>query len=78
MLIDSDVSHDEFTLMTEEENYCRLKKNTRVIGNQRGGTEEKRLIEHGRGTRQNKRYSVKVKTEVYDESIKSIEIIWKC
>lgn len=26
VLIDSDVSHDEFTLATKEENYCRLKK----------------------------------------------------
>ena len=35
-----------------------------VKDNQLGGIEEKRLIEHGKGTRQNKRHSLKVKTEV--------------
>ena len=63
MLIGSGVSHNEFTLGIEEENYCML-KNMRVKDNQLGGIEEKRLIEHGKGTRQNKRHSLKVKTEV--------------
>ena len=36
----------------------------RVKDNQLGGIEEKRLIEHGKGARQNKRHSLKVKTEV--------------
>ena len=63
VLIDSDVSHDEFVLGIEEENYFRL-KNIGVKENQLGGIEQKRLIEHGRGTRENERDSLKVRTDV--------------
>ena len=74
-LIDSDISHDEFTLAIEEQNYFRL-KNITVKDNQLGNIKRGRLREeHGKGIRQNERHSLIVKTELWDQSIKSIEIV---
>lgn len=46
-LIDTDINHDEFTLMINEEQiYFRLKENIRAKNNQLGAIEKGRLIEH--------------------------------
>ena len=46
-LIDTDINHDEFTLMINEEQICfRLKENIRAKNNQLGAIEKGRLTEH--------------------------------
>ena len=47
--IDSDISHEEFTLViNEEKKYLRLKESIRTKDCQQGDIERNRLIEHGK------------------------------
>ena len=48
-LVDSDISHDEVTVVINKEknNYVRLKKSIRAKVDQLGGSEWNRLVEHG-------------------------------
>ena len=64
-LKDSDISHGEFTLMiNEEQNYFRLKVSIRSPGNQVGGIERGRLIEHIKRISQTYRQSLKFKIKI--------------
>ena len=48
VLIDSGISHEEFTLViNEEQNYFRLKESIRSKDDQLSDIERDRLIEHG-------------------------------
>ena len=78
-LIDSDISRDKFTLViNEKQNYFRLKGSIRAKDNQLGDIEQNRLLEHGKRIWQNERQHLKLKTNISDWTIKSIEIIRQC
>ena len=68
---DSDISQEEFTLVTNQKhNYLRLKEITRTKDSQKSGIETNRLIEHGKRIgideklKQVLRKNLKLKTEV--------------
>ena len=70
-LIDSDISHDEFTqAINEEQNYFRPKESIKAKDNQLGDIEWGRLVKHGKRIGidevlwQKDRQSLKFKTEV--------------
>ena len=70
-IIDSDISHDEFTLViNEEQNYFRLKESKRAKDNQLGNIEPDRLTEQSKRIgmnkilKQNEGQSLKLKTAV--------------
>ena len=63
-LINSDISHEEHTLViNEEQSCCRLKEN-RVKDNQLGNIERDSLIKQVKRIGQNKKQTPKVKIEV--------------
>ena len=48
-LINSEISHDDFmTIMNEEKKYQQLKESIRMMNSQRSGTEKINLIEEGK------------------------------
>ena len=64
-LISSAISHEEFILLiNKEENYFRLKESIRAKDDQLSNIEQGRFIEHSERFGQNKRQSVKLKTDV--------------
>lgn len=72
-LIDSDVSHEEFTLViNKEQNYFRIKESIRAKDDQLTEVEWNKLIDHGKRIEKNQRISLKLKTDVLYQSIKSI------
>ena len=40
-LINNEVSHEDFTIINEEKNYCELKQRIRMMKTQRSDTEKK-------------------------------------
>ena len=65
-------------MINERQNYFRLKGSIRAKDNQLCDIEQNRLIEHGERIGQNERQHLKLKTNISDRSIKSIEIIRQC
>ena len=70
-LMDSDMSHEEFTLViNEKQNFLRLKESIKRKGSQLGDIKRDRLIQHGKNNgisellKQNERPSLKLKTEI--------------
>ena len=64
-LIGSDISHEEFILLiNEEENYFRLKESIMAKDDQLSDIGQGRFIEHSERFGQNERQSVKLKTDV--------------
>lgn len=70
-LANVEISHNEFTVVrNEEENYRRLKDSISTKDSQRGDIERNKLIKHGMHIsvdeilKQNERRSLKLKTEI--------------
>ena len=64
-LINSDISHEEHTLViNEEQSCCRLKENIRVKDNLLDNIERDSLIKQVKRIGQNKKQTPKVKIEV--------------
>ena len=70
-LMDSDMSHEEFTLViNEKQNFLRLKESIKRKDSQLGDIKRDRLIQHGKNNgisellKQNERPSLKLKTEI--------------
>ena len=67
---DSDISQEEFTLVTNQKHYLRLKEIIRTKDSQQSGIETNRLIEHRKRIgideklKQILRKNLKLKTEV--------------
>lgn len=73
LLIDSNISHAEFTLViNKEQNYFRIKESIRAKDDQLTEVEWNKLIDHGKRIEKNQRISLKLKTDVLYQSIKSI------
>ena len=71
--IDSNISHAEFTLViNKEQNYFRIKESIRAKDDQLTEVEWNKLIDHGKRIEKNQRISLKLKTDVLYQSIKSI------
>ena len=69
--MDSDMSHEEFTLViNEKQNFLRLKESIKRKDSQLGDIKRDRLIQHGKNNgisellKQNERPSLKLKTEI--------------
>ena len=61
VLIDSDISHDEFTLViNEKQSFFRLKENIRAKDDQLSDIEGERIIAHGKRTGENESLKLKV------------------
>ena len=41
ILINNEISHEDFTIINEEKNYCELKQSIRMMKTQRNDTEKK-------------------------------------
>ena len=66
-LINSDISHEEHTLViNEEQSCCRLKENIRVKDNLLDNIERDSLIKQVKRIGQNKKQTSKVKIEVWN------------
>ena len=70
-LMDSDMSHEEFTLViNEKQNFLRLKESIKRKDSQLGDIKRDRLIQHGKNNeinellKQNERPNLKLKTEI--------------
>ena len=64
-LRDSDISHEEFIpMINEEQNYFRLKERIIAKDDQLSDIEQGRLIGYGKRIGQNERQSLKLKTDV--------------
>ena len=73
LLIDSNISHEEFTLViNKEQNYFRIKESIRAKDDQLTEVEWNKLIDHGKRIEKNQRISLKLKNDVLYQSIKSI------
>ena len=69
--MDSDMSHEEFTLViNEKQNFLRLKESIKRKDSQLGDIKRDRLIQHGKNNeinellKQNERPNLKLKTEI--------------
>ena len=70
-LMDSDMSHEKFTLViNEKQNFLRLKESIKRKDSQLGDIKRDRLIQHGKNNeinellKQNERPNLKLKTEI--------------
>ena len=64
-MIDSDISHEEFTVViNKEQNYFRLKESLKAKEVQLKDFEQDRSVEHDKRIRQHEGLSLKSKTDV--------------